>query len=177
MEAAWRNASETRSRIIRANLRLVVSVARKHLRPGLSLAELMSEGALTLMRAAEAFDVHRGHKFSTYATLALMKGFARSVPQMMSRPAGSASEQVLANVPDQRLGATGERLMQRDSLSQLLGQLDERERDVLRGRYGLGGGEAASAEQLSRTMGLPAQHIRQIERLALAKLRATAARG
>ena len=42
---------------------------------------------MTLMRAVDSFDFHRGHKFSTYATLALMKGFARSVPQMLSSKA------------------------------------------------------------------------------------------
>ena len=46
--------------------------------------ELISDGNITLMRAVESFDVHKGNRFSTYATFALMKGFARSVPEMLS---------------------------------------------------------------------------------------------
>ena len=85
-------------------MRLVVSVARKHLRAGISLAELMSEGSLVLMRAVESFDVHRGHRFSTYATFALMKGFARSVPEMLSgRAVASGEEDLLAAIPDSAL--------------------------------------------------------------------------
>ena len=84
LEGHLARRTEVKNQIVRANLRLVVSVARKHLRPGLSLMELISDGNITLMRAVEGFDVHRGHRFSTYATLALMKGFARSVPQMLS---------------------------------------------------------------------------------------------
>ena len=44
----------------------------------------MEIGNLILMRAVDGFDIHRGHRFSTYATLALMKGFARAVPQMLA---------------------------------------------------------------------------------------------
>ena len=82
MESHLHHAVETKNQIVRANLRLVVSVARKHLRPGMNLMELISDGNLTLMCAVEGFDTHRGNRFSTYATLALMKGFARSVPLM-----------------------------------------------------------------------------------------------
>src|SRR5206468_11114453 len=84
LETHLRRSTLTKNEILRANLRLVVSVARKHLRPGLNLMELISEGNLTLMRAVEGFDIHKGNRFSTYATLALMKGFARSVPLMLA---------------------------------------------------------------------------------------------
>ena len=67
LEGHLRRSTEVKNDILRANLRLVVSVARKHLRPGLSMMELVSEGNLTLMRAVEGFDLHRGHRFSTYA--------------------------------------------------------------------------------------------------------------
>ncbi|MDB5326449.1 MAG: polymerase sigma factor, sigma-70 family [Phycisphaerales bacterium] len=75
-------ATDVRNRIVRANLRLVVSVAKKHVRPGITLPELANEGSLTLMRAVESFDTRRGNKFSTYATLALMKGFARTTGRL-----------------------------------------------------------------------------------------------
>ena len=62
----------------------VVSVASKHVRGGVTLMELVSEGNIVLLRAIEGFDTHKGNRFSTYATLALMKGFARSVPQLQT---------------------------------------------------------------------------------------------
>src|SRR5205814_832841 len=105
LEASLRRATETKNAIVRANLRLVVSIARKHMRPGVSLMELISDGNITLMRAVESFDTHKGNRFSTYATLALMKGFARSVPMMLAgRARGMAGEDdsTLAEIPDHR---------------------------------------------------------------------------
>ena len=61
--------------------------------------ELVSDGTMTLMRAIDSFDIHRGHKFSTYATLALMKGFARSVPQMLHARAIGRRDEDLAIEP------------------------------------------------------------------------------
>ena len=114
--------------IVRANLRLVVSVARQHLRKGLSLMELISEGNIVLMRAVESFDAHRGFRFSTYATLALMKGFARSVPQLLaSRAAGQDSDR-LATIPDPRPLGEGDRFADREQVGHLLSLLSDRER-------------------------------------------------
>src|SRR5207249_7626723 len=132
LEGHLRKAAETKNEIVRANLRLVVSVARKHLRGGLSLMELVSDGTMTLMRAIDSFDVHRGHKLSTYATLALMKGFARSVPQMMAKRAAGQNEQGgrIADIPDRRANTAAERFLAREEVGQLLQRLDARERDV-----------------------------------------------
>src|SRR6185436_706459 len=132
LEGHLRRAAETKNLILRSNLRLVVSIARKHLRAGLSLMELVSDGTMTLMRAIESFDVHRGNKFSTYATLALMKGFARSVPQMLAshaRGRGQQNEEFAIEVPDRRATAAAERFLAREEVSQLLQRLDARERD------------------------------------------------
>src|SRR5205807_7799050 len=130
LEARLRLATETKNAILRANLRMVVSVARKHLRPGLSLMELISDGNITLMRAVEGFDIHRGNRFSTYATLALMKGFARSVPQMLSSARATAlDERVIDSVPDHRGAVAPDRLVLSDEVRSLLTQLDERERN------------------------------------------------
>ena len=101
LEEIRRRISDAKNRIVQANLRLVVSVARKHLRPGLSLMELISDGNLTLIRAVDSFDIHKGNRFSTYATFALMKGFARSVPEMLSRAPRSRSRR---HVPGKRRG-------------------------------------------------------------------------
>jgi RNA polymerase sigma factor (sigma-70 family) len=177
LEALLAEAQETKKQIVQANLRLVVSVARKHVRPGINLLDLVSDGNLTLMRAVDGFDVNRGNRFSTYATLALMKGFARSVPQM--RKAGQremASIEALSGVADVRHERVARRLVQRDEVRQLLSRLDERERRVLGAYFGLDGDSAAPAtyEQVGRRLGLSKERVRQIERGAMAKLRAAA---
>ena len=95
--------------------------------------ELISDGNITLMRAVEGFDIHRGHRFSTYATLALMKGFARSVPQMLASGRGSGGDpMLLAELADARGSMVADRFAHRDHVHQLLSRLEPRERDVLR---------------------------------------------
>ena len=176
LEGSLARANETKNAILQANLRLVVSIARKHLRPELSLMELISDGNLTLMRAVEGFDIHRGNRFSTYATLALMKGFARSVPQMLSgRKASSLDERVLEAVPDGRSGREDGRAEDRDQIRVLLSRLSDRERRVLCAHYGLEKDSASTFEQLGRRFGLSKHRVRQIEKNALAKLRRAAA--
>jgi RNA polymerase sigma factor (sigma-70 family) len=177
MERYLRDATDTKNAIVRANLRLVVSIARKHLRPSLSLMELVSDGNVTLMRAAESFDVHKGNRFSTYATLALMKGFARSVPTMLAAQRGSgasdARDDMFANLADARMTGAAERVLQRDELRQMLGRLDDREREVLSAHYGLNdSSDPATYEQVGERMGISKQRVRQIEQKALEKLRA-----
>ncbi|WP_428937985.1 sigma-70 family RNA polymerase sigma factor [Fontivita pretiosa] len=172
LEGYLRQAIETKNAIVRANLRLVVSVARKHLRPGLNLMELISEGNLTLMRAVESFDIHRGNRFSTYATLALMKGFARSVPLMQAAASHVRGQPLVGDLPDTRQQPAIERLAHRDQVQALLARLDERERIILRAHYGLNDSTAAASyEELGVRLGISKQRVRQIEQAALAKLR------
>jgi RNA polymerase sigma factor (sigma-70 family) len=176
LERHLNDTTSVKNAIVQANLRLVVSVARKHLRPGASLMELISEGNITLMRAVEGFDFHKGHRFSTYATLALMKGFARSVPQMLSaskRNSGDAA--ILADVPDRRSIPATDSLLRSDEVSHLLSRLSERERAVLTAHFGLGSEPAAETyDQLAQRLGLTKQRVRQIQQTALDKLRVVA---
>ncbi|MGA3065809.1 MAG: sigma-70 family RNA polymerase sigma factor [Tepidisphaeraceae bacterium] len=173
LEALRRRVMEAKNRIVRANLRLVVSVARKHLRPNLFLMDLISDGNLTLMRAVESFDCHKGNRFSTYATLALMKGFARSVPQMQARDRRAIADvAALSSVSDARPTREVGRMLDRDQVEGLLSRLAPRERDVITQHYGLNQRAPATYEQVGYRLGLSKQRVRQIEQTALAKLRA-----
>jgi RNA polymerase primary sigma factor len=170
--------TETKNDIVRANLRLVVSVARQHLRPGVSLMELVSEGNLTLLRAVDSFDAHRGNRFSTYATFALIKGFARTVPQLLAARASGEAAGLLAELPDPHFRAAGDRLADREQVRHLLSSLDERERMVLHAHYGLDAARTpATYDQVGESLGISRQRVRQIERGALAKLRMAADAG
>src|ERR671931_1302560 len=74
-----RISEAARQRFIMANLRLVVSVARKYQGQGLPLLDLIQEGNIGLMRAVELFDWRRGFKFSTYATWWIRQGITRAI--------------------------------------------------------------------------------------------------
>ncbi len=78
-KAEVRKAEAARRRFIMANLRLVVSVARKYQGQGLPLLDLIQEGNIGLMRAVELFDWRRGFKFSTYATWWIRQGITRAI--------------------------------------------------------------------------------------------------
>ena len=176
LEGFSHQATTAKNAIVQANLRLVVSVARKHVRPGISLMELISEGNLTLIRAVEGFDLHRGYRFSTYATLALMKGFARSVPSMLAAQLHCSDKDMLAAVPDTRLHIAADRALDRDHVQQLLSRLETDERRVVLERYGLEGATPATCEQVATTLGISKQRVRTLERTAIEKLREGSAR-
>jgi RNA polymerase sigma factor (sigma-70 family) len=183
LETHFCRATETKNAIVRANLRLVVSIARKHLRPALSLMDMVSDGNLTLMQAVESFDVHKGHRFSTYATLALMKGFARSVGWMALGQSAAclaagrrltSDVRILAECADARPQEVEDRWLAREEVGQLLGQLDPRERSIVQAHFGLDGQPSATYAQVGMRLGISKQRVRQIELEAIAKLRQAA---
>ena len=105
-----------------------------------------------------------------------MKGFARSVPQMLAgRRGGGNDVTLLAELPDGRLGSSAaDRFAAREEVGRLLGRLNDRERTVVLAQYGIEGGTVAR-EDLTRRLGVTPQQLRQIEKAAIAKLRSATA--
>lgn len=166
-----------KDRLVRANLRLVVSVAKRHVGPLTSLFELISDGNLCLMRAVDKFDFTRGNKFSTYATWALIKNFARTVPEenYVLRTFLTGAEELIAETGDNAVEAEDEKesaAAVRHMISGVLRKLSDRERTVIVSRFGIGNDDQPKTlEEVGRIFGLTRERIRQIEARALKKLR------
>src|SRR5262249_56095653 len=77
IELGKHKAERAKSQMIHANLRLVVSIARKFKHAGVPFLDLIQEGNIGLMKAVEKFDYQRGYKFSTYATSCILHSITR----------------------------------------------------------------------------------------------------
>lgn len=174
-EALLARAEQVKNRITAANLRLVVSIARRHAGLSNDFLEVVSDGNMTLMRALEKFDYTLGYKFSTYASWAIMRSYARSIPEARYEAGRyvTSSEEILDIIPDTR--ETSEPVADeglRKLVERGLSQLDVRERAVLTRHFGLGrDGKIETLDQIGKDFGLTKERIRQIERKALDRLR------
>ena len=165
-----------KNQIIRANLRLVVSIAKKHVGRSDNFFELVSDGNMSLIRAVEKFDFARGNKFSTYASWAIMKNFIRSIPIENHRRDRFVTghddlfEAAADNRTDEHEYESTQRRM-RDAVKGMLGRLDDRERRIIVSRFGLDGVGEQTLEQLGKELGVTKERVRQLEARAQSKLR------
>ena len=173
-------ASDVKDMLIKANMRLVVGIAKKHANQGGNFFELISDGNMSLIRAVEKFDYYRGFKFSTYASWAIIKNFARSIPEEKHRRERfvTGHEDVFDAAADNRtdeheLLATQERATH--SVNRLLEYLEPREREIIRMRAGMDeNGKSVTLEEIGRKFGITKERVRQLNARAMSKLRAIA---
>ncbi|MCB9851013.1 MAG: sigma-70 family RNA polymerase sigma factor [Phycisphaerales bacterium] len=165
-----------RRRIVEANLRLVVSIAKKHVGWSPRFFEVISDGNVSLMRAVEKFDVSRGFKFSTYASWAIMKNYARTVPEEhyhASRFVTGQDELIDAKAGEHTaVGEDLDRATLTRAIEESMRDLTDRERTIVADHFGLFGAEETSTlEELGQRFGVTKERVRQIERRAIEKIK------
>lgn len=172
--------TDARDILIECNLRLVHKLASQHTHAGHNLDELKSDAHVSIMRAVEKFDYGRGFKFSTYATWAIVKNFARSIPDEHSHKMRymTGHDELLDHRQDTHsdeadLLATAEQAKQR--VNRLLQHLDPRTREVIRMRTGIDGSSEMTLEQIGQHFGITKERVRQINVRGMKQLRERAA--
>jgi RNA polymerase sigma factor (sigma-70 family) len=176
VEALLAQANRVKDLLINCNMRLVVSIAKRHSGQTDNFFELLSDGNMSLMRAVEKFDYGRGNKFSTYATWVIMKNFARSIPEEKTRRERyqTGNEEVFDAAPDRR---TDEQEVVQAAeqashkVNRLLDYLDPREREIIRLRAGLDNNEGMTLEKIGEKLGITKERVRQLNVRAMKKLR------
>lgn len=180
IERLYEDAVKTKNEIVQANLRLVVSIAKRHVTATDEFFSLVSDGNMSLIRAVEKFDYARGNKFSTYASWAIMKNYARTIPdEFKHRDRFRTSlEEMFSGQQDDRSDQYEQESAQRmreQQIHRILSRLDEREQKIIISRFGLNHSqEPRTLKEVGADLGVTKERVRQIEARALNKLRLAA---
>jgi RNA polymerase primary sigma factor/RNA polymerase sigma factor len=180
IERLYDEAVKMKNQIVQANLRLVVSIAKRHVTASDDFFTLVSDGNMSLIRAAEKFDYSRGNKFSTYASWAIMKNFARTIPEEFKHRDRfrTTADELFSGQEDIRsdqLELESAQKQREQQIGKILSRLDEREQQIIISRFGLERGhEPLTLKQVGAEMGVTKERVRQIEARAINKLRLAA---
>ena len=180
IESLYDEAVKVKNQIVQANLRLVVSIAKRHVSGTEDFFSLVSDGNMSLIRAAEKFDYSRGNKFSTYASWAIMKNFARTIPDEFKHRDRfrTSQDEMFSAKADQRsdeLGQENAQNLREMQVERILSRLDEREQKIIISRFGLNhSNEPLTLKEVGHELGVTKERVRQIEARALNKLRQAA---
>jgi RNA polymerase primary sigma factor len=179
IEEIQNRALALKDQLVSCNMRLVVSIAKRHAGQVDNFFDLLSDGNMSLLRAVEKFDFSRGNKFSTYASWAIMKNFARSIPEEKRRKERylTGKEDLFDIAPDNRTDehevvSSAEQDAHR--VNRLLEYLDPRERQIIRMRAGLDNAEGMTLEEIGQQLGITKERVRQLNVRIMNKLRVIA---
>ena len=180
VEGLLAEAETVKAILITANLRLVVSIAKKFVDATWSFDELVSEGNLALMRSVEKFNFALGNRFSTYATYAIQRHFYRlSHRGRQLRQRFVADDEALkgeaAAEPTHEYRSGEQIAMLKNLFAGFLAELEPRERRIVVARFGFDGKPPRTFRELGSQMGVCKERIRQIQGRAMDKLRELAA--
>jgi RNA polymerase sigma factor (sigma-70 family) len=177
IEDLQKQATAVKDRLINCNMRLVVSIAKRHAGQAENFFELLSDGNMSLIRAVEKFDYSRGNKFSTYASWAIMKNYARSIPDDKKHRERyvTGHEEMFEATADSRSNEREQLNTQEQAanrVNRLLETLDERERQIIRMRAGLDNySEGMTLEEIGQQLGITKERVRQLNVRIMNKLR------
>lgn len=173
------DSEAVRNHIAECNLRLVISIARRFTNTTCDFDELMSEGNEILLKAINKFDVSRGFRFSTYATHSVQRHYFRYTQRQQKRNTKEfrSSSELLNELPESELDPLiaewiREEHRMTEVISRMAERLDERERVVIAGRFGLSNdGSVQTLRELAAELGLSKERVRQLQMSAVEKLR------
>ena len=181
--------TKEQDKLVTANMGYVITLARQYKSDILSTDDLISEGAIGIMKAAEKYDASKGKPFVTFAAPYIRRAIEKAIDRLAtdidtrstdeSIPIGSRNNFTLLNVLEDKSAmkadATVEEASLTDDLLQCMNVLSEREQRVINLYYG-NGYERQTMAEIAETMGLKRERVRQVRNQALRKLRKEAKR-